>query len=374
MVERRWLQRLGPPGAAALALALVAGSSAGAGDPAWQPPACAAADTTAAATAGLSGSVAESTAQAWFTIDPQLDRAGRLSGQRLRLGAGRDRSRPLVLPAEATAAGPFGRLILIAEDDGTRSTIGAIDASARCRIVLGTSSDVIRRATFDAAGTTVYEVRVDRSTRADLGVWRRPLDGSEPQRLAGPAPVDALVGPTFATTLGWSEQGDELVVQQCGAVLCRVRLVDIATGDVTAVPGRNGELIGVGDGRAVSYDVCPDLPCPVGATDMGTGRRTAVAPSAALARLIATPEGPRVAVQAAAGRRDIEVRRLDGSLEATVAVDPGLTLVPAPERAFAGAVVPEGWLLVAPDGRSPDGATLTRLADGTTVEIAEATR
>ncbi len=375
MVERRWLQRLGPPAAGALAVALVAGTSIGAADGTWEPPACPGeAEAVLDAAAATSPVDAAATARGWFTLDPQLDATGTLSGQRLRIGGGRERTRSIPVPPESAAAGPFGRVILVAADDGVRSTIGAVDTAARCRWELGTSTDVVRAVTLARDGSAIYEFRVERATRADLGVWRRALDGAAPTRVAPPPDRDARSGPTFVTTLGWTAEGDELVVQSCGAVVCRVRLVDPATGVVTAVPGRHGELVGVAAGRAVAYEPCLGLPCAVGATDIASGRRVTLAADAGLARLVATPGGARVAVQPATDARRVHVHRLDGSLEDVVSVPDNLALMPVSERALAGAAPPDGWLVLAPDGRSPDGAILTRLVDGATVEVREVLR
>ena len=307
---------------------------------------------------------------------PGSTRPASWRGHRLRIGTGADPGRFLGLPPESAAAGPFGRLVLVVADDGRASTIRAIDRGAGCAWTIATSPDVVRRITLDAAGANLYEHRLDRRSRADLGVWRRPLDGSAPERVLGPLPADRDVGMTFSTTLGWSAEGDRLVVQQCGALRCRTRLLDPATGaSVTLAGTDHGELVGVAGGRVVSYATCPGLPCPLEATDVAGGRQTVLDRAAALARLVVTADGPRVAVETGIEGGTLRVVRLDGSLDATFALpDPALRLMPGADRAVAGTRLPPGWLVVAPDGRSPDGAVLTRLSDGATVGLREVTR
>jgi hypothetical protein len=124
----------------------------------------------------------------------------------------------------------------------------------------------------------------------------------------------------------------------------------------------------------MAYEPCAGLPCAVVSIDVATGDRVPLASSARLAVLAASSAGPRVVLEAGAEAGHLEVRRLDGSLERTIAGAAGLALMPSSDRAAAGTRTPPGWVVAAPDGRSPDGAVLVRLADGATAGVAEVTR
>ena len=146
------------------------------------------------------------------------------------------RTRALDLDAESFAAGPFGGTTLIGSDDGRRSRLSLVDAARGCAWPLVASRDVIRTATLAPDGTSLFEFRVDRQTRADLGVWRRALDGSAaPARVLAPIAADARFGPTWTTDLVWSEDGGTLAVQSCGEISCRVRILDPRDGGVRLV-------------------------------------------------------------------------------------------------------------------------------------------
>jgi hypothetical protein len=372
MVERRWLLRLVPPGlavgAAGLALAGTIGAYAGA----WDPPPCPGGRATLARALQAPGpaSVAELRETVWYTLDPRLDERGELSAQWLRIGFGAARARHVELPPESWASGPYGRVVLVAADDGAASRLVAFDGRAGCRWDLGTSRDVIRRAVIDARGE-VHEFRVARQTRADLGIWRRGTAGDPPVNVLAALPGDGRVGRTFTTSLSWSDDG-RLAVQSCGAVICRTRLFEPRTGRTTPVPGDHGELIGVMGDRVATYAPCLGLPCPVLVADLVTGTTTELAHEAGLATIVPTGDGPRLVTEGPAG---LEVRLPDGTRE-TVLADGERPdrLMPGPERALAGTLLAPGWVVRSPDGRSPDGAWLTRLSDGTTVPVAEVIR
>lgn len=382
-MEKRWLLRLGPPLVAVGALGLVASVSAGAtGDRPWDPPDCGPGADPATTRAALSrpGGPEGLTGEAWYRLDPVLDASGTLSGQRLELGLHGRGGRYVELPPESFAAGPFGRLVLVGSDDGNVSTVRAIDASAACARLIARESSVVRRAVIDPAGATVYEFRVDRATRADLGVWRRPLAGGDAERVLAPLPADERFGRTFSTELAWSLEGDRLVVQQCGYTSCRTRLVDPGSGLVSTIARPEiGELVGVAGGRVVAYAACHGLPCQIVSVDASSGQTALVAEAAGLAQLVPTDTGPRV-IHETGPEADRHLRSTDlaGGSAVTIPASVGdLRLVPASARASAGTQLPAGWVLLAPDGRRAGGSgrpVLVRLADGLTVPLGEVTR
>src|SRR4051812_44806730 len=211
MVESRWLRWVGPGVIALGAVGLVASTTVGAGPRVWAPQPCAEppAERVAAAREVTPLAPADLAAQPWFRLDPVAAADGSLRGQRLALGRfGDPLIRALDLPAESFAAGPFGRVVLAGSDDGSLSRLELVDVAGACSWTVGSEREVIRRATIDASGTVIYEMRVDRATRADLGIWRRPIAGTTPAELVlGPITPDPAFGRTFSTEFGWDVDG-----------------------------------------------------------------------------------------------------------------------------------------------------------------------
>jgi hypothetical protein len=367
---------------AVVAVGSVASVVIGAGPPHWTPQACVdGVGPGAAARVPGPASPGDLAREAWFRMDPRLDRAGALAGQRLAVGLDGNRfSRIMDLPPESFAAGPFGRIILVGTDDGATSRLRAIDVAGACTWDIGAESDVIRRATIDPAGTSVYEMRVDRATREDLGIWSRRLDGSLPAApFLEPIAVDERFGPTFTTEFAWELSGAALAVQSCGEVACRTRVVDPAGGSARAVEEPDlGALVGLDGDRLVTYAACPGLPCPIVSTDLASGARTVLADHAAIAAIVATSDGPRLVHETFDGPT-IALRSvaLDGSQARGLgAIPEGLRLHATPEIAGTSTRNPSGWVLLSPEGRLPDTGPNTRtqlrhVTDGTTVQLDE---
>jgi hypothetical protein len=301
----------------------------GAVDPPWNPPPC------------PPGSAASGT-PAWYRLDARLDEAGTLAGQRLHVGplAG-GAERAIDLPAESFSSGPVHGLVLAGDDDGQRSRLRIMDVGAGCAVDAGTSEDVIRSAILDADGRTVIEHRVDRSSRADLGVWARPAAADVAARLLPPPAADAAYGRTFSTDLAFADDG-RLVVASCGELACRTRILDRRTGHVDRVD-RSGPVIGVAGGRVVAWSVCPGLPCSIDAIDPNTGQRRHLVDGDGPAAL---GSGVLVAVTRS-GLRLVDVRT--GATHATPVAD-GLP-IRGGSKAASGADLGAGEVLLAPDGR-----------------------
>jgi hypothetical protein len=329
-------------------------------------------------------SLADGSAAPWFRLDPVIDHDGALAGQRLAIGIdGVSLVRTVDLPAESFAAGPFGRVVLVGADDGVTSTLRLFDVAADCAWPIATERNVIRRATIDRTGTSIYEMRVDRATRADLGVWRRPIRTGLPagQVLAAPAP-DGRFGRTWSTEFTWDLAGARLAVQSCGDVACRTRILDPAGGPTPMLDAPDlGGLIGLDGDRLVTYGACRGFPCPIVSTALGSGARTVLAPAAGPAVVVDTADGARLVdeIPINAGRSLSSVPLAGGDAVDLGPIADGLSLAAAPVFADSATELPTGWVLLAPDGRMPaDGsASLSRLRhipDGATVPLAEAAR
>lgn len=344
--------RLGPPAAAMALVGLAAATwpaSPASADPSWDPPPCD--RSTTAATDRPS----------WYRLDDALDEAGTVTGRRLVLGTADPASvRVLELPPESSAGGPHGGLVLAVADDGTRSTLRLVDPAAGCAVPVGTSEDVVRSATLDPGRSAVYEHRVERGTRADLGVWRRPLAGGSAEQVLGAPPEDPAYGPTFATELGWGDDG-RLVVASCAEVRCRIRVVDPAGGETMTIEDV-GPVVGLVGDRLVSHAACAGLPCPVLETSLRTGEQRMLAREAGLAALAGDGD---LVVHETLGPRRIGLRAVSlatGESRDLGRLPDGLRLLASSARALAGASGPPRAVVLAPDGRvGPDVAAARQL-------------
>ena len=307
---------------------------------------------------------------AWFSLDPVLDATGTLAARRLTLGRVGGAVRQFDLPPESFASGPVGGRVLVGDDDATRSQLRLVDAAAGCALTLGTQAAVVRGAILAPDGRTTWEHRVDRATRADLGIWQRSVAGG-PARLVLPGlPVDPSFGPTWETTLDWADDA-RLIVGSCGSTACRVRVLDPWTGRIERVDG-SGQVIGIAAGQVVAYAACPSLPCPIEAIDLASGRRTTLASGWGFAAL-GGPRGRTLAFEDARG-----LAALDVVTGRPVTLPAGVPSLPVRggSTATSGAELPAGWLLLAPAGHLGDPAAARGLdpASGTTHDLPEVTQ
>lgn len=347
MESTRWL-RLAP-----LALAVAAGAvgigrpmAGAAGDPPWEPPPCPAGEA-----AGPPGTVA------WYRLDPVLDRQGALESVRLTVGSAGERGRWLALAPESFASGPVGGRILTGSDDGSASHLRLVDPTRGCASAVADEVAVIRSAVLAADGRSLYEHRVERRTRADLGVWRRPI-GADGAAVGGPVRIlpglaaDIMNGRTFTTELLVTTDG-RLVVSSCAMVVCRDRVLDPTTGAVAAAAGV-GPAIGLDGGRLVARSACAGDPCDIVAVDLVTGTREVVVEAVFAAAM----DGGALVYEEAGGRvatLELATGRRSGP------VDAGGVPLHRGSLAAAGADVPAGSVALAPGGRAT--ATGTRALD-----------
>jgi hypothetical protein len=380
LVEPRWVQRLGPPFVGLAALVLLASTSIAASGTQSALPACVAdpARVAIAAAAPAPRVPADVVAEPWVRLDPVLDDSGTLAGQWLEAAIPGDvRRSVLALASESFVSGPVGHLVLYGSDDGQRSEIGALDLDRGCTIALATEPAVVRSAVLDPARSALYEHRVDRHTRVDLGVFRRPIAGGPGIRILPPLANDDRFGPTFGTELAWSHEG-RLAVHACGPRLCRLRVLDPADGAVESLVGLDvGPLVGLVGDRAIVYRPCLGLPCPIAAIDIPSGRQTTIATSARIATIVF--DGKPLLAHETSDGHSLRIVGLDGSEPRELALPSGTDrLVPSAGRSLAPSRVPAGWLAVSPEtagGRlAIDRSILVRLADGTAVELSEVSR
>ena len=227
---------------------------------------------------------------AWYRLDPILDAAGGLGGQRLVVGqVGRRGGFELPLAVESFASGPSGGRILVGSDDG-RSSVrpdrrrsaallghrprGSRPGQAGClrrRRAAASSSSV---STVDPAPTSGSGAGPP-TVRGRLGCWSRSA------RTSGSVASSPRVFPGAL-------DGRRLVVTSCGEAACLARIVDRATGRVMTVDDpRIGEVIGLVGDDLVAYGGCPGLPCEIVVMNLRTGRIRDLATLAGLATVSA---------------------------------------------------------------------------------------
>lgn len=373
MSESPWTRRFGPGIAALGAVALVASTALGGGERGWDPPPCPPGARTSAST--VSG--------AWYRLDPVLE-AGALTGQRLAMGRGATRAPGAMrLPPEAVVGGPVGGIVVVAADDGTESTVTLIDLSRGCASVVGSTTEVIRAVTLTPDGSAVLEARVDRTSRADLGVARRAV--ARPRAAArwlDPLPPDARFGMTWATSFTWAVDGRRLAVQTCGERACRTRIVEGTTAHVirTVDDPELADAVGLTADALVAHGACGGLPCPIVAVPVAGGRPVTLAAAAGEAALTSGDDGRVVVVHET--RPDggtLRVVRLDGTHVADLPADPlGRRLVPGAGRSGGAVELPPDAVVLGPGGRLPDGnggaPVIRRPSDGRVVNLEEISR
>ncbi len=315
----------------------------------------------------------------WYRLDPLFDASGGLNGQRLVVGrVGRHDEFGMSLAVESFASGPVGGRILVGNDDGQRSIVRLLDVAGYCAAVVHEGRDVTRRAILEPSGRGMVEFRLDRSSRADRGIWSRPFDGSRPRRLLDPLAPNARIGRVFATELSWSSDGKRLIVNSCGESFCLARIFDRSTAQVTTIDDpRIGEVIGLVGDDLVAYGGCPTLPCEVVAMDLRTGGVRDVASLAGLATTSVANGRAVVAFEDFTMDGRLRLVRLDGSGLRTLELGDDLRLVPAPDRALAAIELPAGVVAVAAGSRPSKAglpATFIDLADGRQLPAPEAIR
>ena len=373
MVESRWFRRAGPGIAALAALAFVASTTSGAPAIGWRPAACAGTPGSGSAGTGFGS---------WYRLDPRIV-DGVNVGQQLSIGTSDvSKTRTLDLPSESFAAGPFAGRVLVGADDGLVSRRALFDIDAGCAWSLGQSSEVVRRATLTPDGSSIIEFRVERASRRDLGVWRRPVQSDGPEsRILPPIEPDHRFGPTWLTELSWSDEGSLLAVQSCGEVACRIRWIDLRTGATGQLADpRVGDLVGLTRDRLVAHGACRGLPCPLLSTSLASGAvRTLVraAGQAVLSR--GTDGGAELLYEPDANGTSLRAIGLDGSGGRSVPIDlGGRRLLAGPAWAGGHIELPAGVLALVIDGRPAlddrRSSPFRRIDDGRQVVLPEVPR
>jgi hypothetical protein len=193
---------------------------------------------------------------------------------------------------------------------------------------------------------------------------------------------DERFGPTFATEFAWDEDRRQLLVQSCGELACRTRILGPGTDDVRLVAEPNlASMIGLDGSALISYAACPGLPCPVMAVDIQTGLQTTLVETS-FGAVLSRAGGVAALVHEAPVATGMGLRAAslaDGSSVELGPLADGLRLHPTPNRAGDATRLPDGLVLLSPEGRLPAAGPrgqieLRRATDGAAVQVEEVTR
>lgn len=301
------LARHGPP-AAVLAASLIITAifpalTAGQNSNKPAPPDClppTAADIARAATQQLARGAKRPTTEA------TMSDSGKYVGQQLTVESRLRGPVTLALPAESFVAPIAGSLVLYTAHTSAGSEVHAINADNGCDMLLIRPPDIVRSGLIDPSGIAVYVHSVSAGDRDDLGVTRYQLGSAEASRVVPPLKPDGSFGPTFATQLRWSEEGDSLAIQSCGFALCRTRVLALADGHVATYAGDgHGPLIGLTPQTIYVLDDSHVLPAALLAIDRANGAVSVVRDEIYGAALDNDAGRPRLTIETAAGYEEV---------------------------------------------------------------------
>lgn len=247
--------------------------------------------------------------------------------------------------SHSLVSGPVGTDVLVANDDGTQTSVFVVSAADGSRTDLFATPDLVPAAILSWDSATVYYVRVDRESGADAGLWSRPRAGGAETRLVA-GPLGEPIGQPFDDVTVWwltlGSDGETIVVQWCqGGVDCRTHLVGLATGDRREATGA-GWPIGITDTLFVADGVAP-RDGEIVSVELATGEARQVA-SRNPAQVVRLGEGWWLVF----GQRPSLIDLEPGDEPIYSIPDGGAdargTLFPSLQDRF-GVALPDGWIL-----------------------------
>lgn len=252
----------------------------------------------------LAGGETASTAD--LKVEPAMSN-GVFTGRRLIVQPRAGLPSQIALPAESFVAPPIGDVVVYgSHKSATGSEVRAISLQDGCHALLARPDHVVRSAVLDPSGKALYVHAVSAIDRRDMGVTRHDLSSGTRGVVVAPPSASDAIGPTFATELRWSVEGDALAVQSCGYSACRTRVLDVATGEVQAFDNPpHGQLVGLTAGTIYALEAGHSAPCSLLAIDRAGGPTTSVFNDALSASLVVDARGPLLRVESHAGVQDI---------------------------------------------------------------------
>jgi hypothetical protein len=309
MGQTRWRDRLGPPSfvlSTGVMIAVIVPTAIAAG-PLPSPgasTACPSFEPAAVARAATGGAVAPG-----VKSETVLDAVGVMTGRRLSVQAagGRGSALTVSLPAESFAAPARGSVVVYGwHRPESGSEVHAFDADSGCGALLARPPEIVRSAVLDPSGTSLYVHSVAADDRRDLGVTRYDLAAGTSSPALEPLSHSETFGPTFATELRWSLEGDALAVQSCGFSSCRTRVLDTAGEYVQSYGGAgHGAIVGLTEAHLFAFDRCHWAPCALLAIDRASGSTRTLVEEAFGAALTLQDGKPMLTVDTAAETHEV---------------------------------------------------------------------
>lgn len=229
-------------------------------------------------------------------VEQVVSRRGELTGRVLDVHGASDASLAVALPTESFVGQPVGDLVVYTTYTASAgSAVHLVDLVNGCDVIAVSPAEIVRSALVDPRGAAIYVHSVNRVGRRDNGVQRIDLASAASTLVVPPLPPSDAVGPTFATELRWSLDGNALAVQSCGFEACRTRVLSIDSGSVATfdAPGQ-GALIGLTSQHLLTLGACAGLPCSVLSIDLSTAATSVLADAAWSATLASGPDGSGV--------------------------------------------------------------------------------
>ncbi|HYN69119.1 MAG TPA: hypothetical protein VEX41_02790 [Candidatus Eisenbacteria bacterium] len=366
MRKRRWPVRLGASlvvvAGSLAALRLQAGVDAGPKNVVPAPAAC------SVSPVGAGEEVTPQLGTWWKTVD-RLDPTGTLVGRQVFVGRNGAAAAVADLAAESAVSGPVGGVVVATSDDGSQSEIRLLSVRDACSWVAYQTESVVRSAILDPKGGTLLLHLLDRTTRADRGIWK--LSGAagpdaDPVLVApslgatdatgGTAAAIAAIGIVWSTELRLDARGSKLAVQSCGDGGCLIRVVELRNGSaeplVVGGPAQ-GDLLGFAGDELVTWSRCPGLPCSVVSWNLLTGGGRILVDETRSAGL--TGDGRRLVAVVASdpGSRALEVDPATGAGRPLAGFPPGVGPLPGGRAASSGLEVAADEIVIGSPARDP---------------------
>ena len=271
-MQRRWWIWIGAVVVLAMALALATfygGSGTGAQASAEPNPVC----TSKPAVDPRAGA-----AHAWWRITDRTDASGSLVGRLLEVGTASEPNVSLQLDRESMASGPVGGIVVATSDDRASSTVLLVDAVAGCWWRAHSSVDVVRSAHIDVAANATLEHVIQRSDRADAGIWRITSgEASNGVLILKPLVARPAFGPIASTEVRLDPSGGMIAVQSCSDAACltRIKPLDDPLAEPFVIDDPDqGQVIAYIGTQLITWQWCLGFPCPIVAWSTETGAMT----------------------------------------------------------------------------------------------------
>jgi hypothetical protein len=232
--------------------------------------------------------------------------------------------------------------------DGVLGRIEILDVATGDMTTLIEVNDAVQVAAADEELEAIFFITVDEASRAPTGIWKVPADGGAPSRIdyrVGRAPVDGA----HHYRLGVSDDASLLVVQAGDET---ATVIDTMTGATVQLEPGGPFLAFAGDELVAMTARDPDGRGDVASFDTTSGNGRVVARSVDAATVLATSDGPTLAILRSSPGEvrafEVSIVSSNGGERVVYVQDPTRIgqLLAQPDRYAIGAELPPGWILL----------------------------